>query len=106
MVYLMAEKRTPRYSLKTIKALFSETSSLIATKTAIQGAAERGYGSEEIVAIIQTMEENHFYKSMTANHNNAVWQDVYHVPHADGPLYLKFTDNGGSDLVLLSFKEK
>ena len=43
---------------------------------------------------------------MTAHYSDTVWQDVYHVPHPDGPLYVKFTDNGGGDLILLSFKEK
>jgi motility quorum-sensing regulator/GCU-specific mRNA interferase toxin len=102
----MPEKETAHYSLREIKGLFSKASRLLATRTAIQGAAALGYGSEEIVAIIQTMEEGHFYKSMTAHHSDAVWQDVYHVPHPDGPLYIKFTDNGGGDLLLLSFKEK
>ncbi len=54
-----------------------------------------GYGSPEIVAIVQTMVKAHFYKSMTSNYNNTVWQDVYHVPYPDGTLYVKFTDNGG-----------
>jgi motility quorum-sensing regulator/GCU-specific mRNA interferase toxin len=102
----MPEKETAHYSFREIKGLFSKASRLSATRTAIQGAAALGYGSEEIVAIIQTMEEGHFYKSMTAHHSDAVWQDVYHVPHPDGPLYIKFTDNGGGDLLLLSFKEK
>lgn len=106
MVYLMTEKRTPHFDLETIKSTFSKASRLVATKTALQGAAELGYGSAEIVSIIQTMTKDHFYKSMTANHNGNVWQDVYHVPHTDGELYVKFTDNGGPGFVLLSCKEK
>jgi motility quorum-sensing regulator/GCU-specific mRNA interferase toxin len=102
----MTEKKVPHYDLEAIKSVFSTLSGLIATKTALQDAASLGYGSQEIVAIVQTMGRRHFYKSMTSNHDNSVWQDVYHVPHPDGTLYVKFTDNGGPDFVLLSFKEK
>jgi hypothetical protein len=43
---------------------------------------------------------------MTSNYNASIWQDVYHVPHSGRTLYVKFTDNGGSQFTLLSFKEK
>jgi motility quorum-sensing regulator/GCU-specific mRNA interferase toxin len=76
------------------------------TKTATHGAAHLGYGSAEIKAVIQTIAKAHFYKSMTSNYDASVWQDVYHVPHAGVTLYVKFTDNGGSQFTLLSFKEK
>jgi motility quorum-sensing regulator/GCU-specific mRNA interferase toxin len=106
MVYSMVEKQAPHFDLEALKSTFSTASGLIATKTALRDAAALGYGSEEIVAIVQTMAKRHFYKSMTSNYDNSVWQDVYHVPHPDGTLYVKFTDNGGPDYVLLSFKEK
>ena len=107
MVYFnVAEKQSPHFDLEEIKSAFSTASGLIATKTSLRDAAALGYGSEEIVAIVQTMARRHFYKSMTSNYDASVWQDVYHVPHPDGTLYVKFTDNGGPDYVLLSFKEK
>jgi motility quorum-sensing regulator / GCU-specific mRNA interferase toxin len=102
----MAEKRTPHYDLEAIKEAFSDASRLTATTTALGDAASLGFGSEEIVETIQTITRGHFYKSMTSKYDDSVWQDVYHVPHSDGELYVKFTDNGGPDLVLLSFKEK
>jgi motility quorum-sensing regulator / GCU-specific mRNA interferase toxin len=74
---------------------------------ATQDAAALGYGSEEIVAVIQTMKAVQFFKSMTSNYDVKVWQDVYHVPHVGGTLYVKFTDNGTvTEFTLLSFKEK
>jgi motility quorum-sensing regulator/GCU-specific mRNA interferase toxin len=104
----MTEKQTPHHDLEEIKTAFSTSNRLIATKTALTDAAALGYGSEEIVAIIQTIAKKDFYKSMTSNYNAAVWQDVYHPmdPNTGTPLYVKFTDNGGPDFVLLSFKEK
>jgi motility quorum-sensing regulator/GCU-specific mRNA interferase toxin len=107
MVYRMAEKRTPHHDLEKVKAAFSTREGLIATNTAITDAAALGYGSDEIVEIIKTITRSDFYKSMTSNYNATVWQDVYHVSAPDGTeLYVKFTDNGGPDFVLLSFKEK
>jgi hypothetical protein len=102
----MSEKKTPEFDLAKIKAAFSSTSGLVATKTALTDAASLGHGSREIVNIVQTITASHFYKSMTSNFNANVWQDVYHVPHSNGTLYVKFTDNGGPDFVLLSYKEK
>jgi motility quorum-sensing regulator/GCU-specific mRNA interferase toxin len=106
MVYAwMIDKRTPQHDLEAIKAAFSEGNGLV-TRTAIQDAAGLGYGSDDIAAIVQTIGKGHFYKSMTSNYDASVWQDVYHVPHAFGILYVKFTDNGGTEFTLLSFKEK
>lgn len=102
----MTEKKTPTHDLEEIKLAFSKGNGVF-TWTATQDAAALGYGSEEIVSIIQTMETTQLFKSMTSNYDVKVWQDVYHVPHAGGTLYVKFTDNGTvTDFTLLSFKEK
>jgi motility quorum-sensing regulator/GCU-specific mRNA interferase toxin len=107
MVYIcMTEKRKPHHDLEAFKLEFSTVKGLTVTRGALRDATELGYGSEEIVSIIQTMERSHFYKSMTSNHNENVWQDVYHVPHVGGTLYVKFTDNAVAEFTLLSFKEK
>jgi motility quorum-sensing regulator/GCU-specific mRNA interferase toxin len=101
----MTDKWRPRHDLEAIKAAFSEGNGLV-TRTATQDAVRLGYGSTEITAIIQTITKRHFYKSMTSVYDASVWQDVYHVPHVGGTLYVKFTDNGGSEFTLLSFKER
>jgi motility quorum-sensing regulator / GCU-specific mRNA interferase toxin len=102
----MTEKKKPNFDLEAIKLAFSTGKGLF-TRVATQDAAALGYGSEEIVAIIQTMETTQFFKSMTSNYDAKVWQDVYHVPHVGGTLYVKFTDNGiVIEFTLLSFKEK
>lgn len=101
----MPEKKIPHHDLEKIKAAFADGAGAI-TKKAAADAAALGCGYDEIAAVIQTIAKDQFYKSMTSNYDNTVWQDVYHVPNADGTLYVKFTDNGGPDFVLLSFKEK
>lgn len=72
----MPEKQTPHFDLEAIKLEFSSSADLIATRTALRDAAALGYGSSEIVAVIQTIAKGHFHKSMTSNHDNKVWQDV------------------------------
>ena len=65
-----------------------------------------GLAAPEIVATIQTMQREHFYKSMTAYADLRLWQDVYHVPSPVGVLYVKFTADVITEFLLLSFKGK
>ena len=70
-------------------------------------AAELGFDADGIHEVIASMEQSHFYKSMTSKYNHKVWQDVYHVLFGEYLLYIKFTANDiVSDFWLLSFKEK
>ncbi len=76
------------------------------TGTAVRSAAGLGFGRQEIVDTIQSMERTQFYKSMTSYADHKIWQDVYHVPSEVGVLYVKFTSHVVSEFLLLSFKEK
>lgn len=102
----MTEKRKPTYDIEAVKAVFSTVEKLNVTGSALKGAASLGFGRNEIVAIIQTIERRHFYKSMTSFADHRVWQDVYHVPSEQGALYVKFTADAVTEFLLLSFKEK
>ena len=102
----MTEKRKPTYDLETFKAAFAHVDDLAVTGTAIISAAAIGFGRAEIVATIQTMQREHFYKSMTAHADHQLWQDVYYVPSPAGVLYVKFTADAVTEFLLLSFKEK
>ena len=102
----MTEKRKPTYDLDAFKAACNSTGKLAITITARRTAAALGFGSADIVATIQTMQRDHFYKSMTAYPDHRLWQDVYHVPSPAGVLYLKFTADVMTEFLLLSFKEK
>jgi motility quorum-sensing regulator/GCU-specific mRNA interferase toxin len=99
----VAEKRKPTYDLASFKAAAPRVRvTLVATRT----AAALGFGRAEIEATIQTMQRSQFYKSMTAQADHRIWQDVYHVPSRSGPLYVKFTADAVAEFSLLSFKEK
>ena len=102
----MTEKRKPTYDLDAFKAAFNSVGRLTATGTALRSAAALGFGRAEIVETIQTMQREHFYKSMTAFADHRLWQDVYHVPSPAGVLYVKFTADAVTEFLLLSFKEK
>jgi motility quorum-sensing regulator/GCU-specific mRNA interferase toxin len=73
---------------------------------ACRSAAALGFSSADIVATIQAMRREHFYKSITAYADHRLWQDVYHVPSPAGVLYVKFTADVVTEFLLLSFKEK
>src|ERR1700733_15086873 len=102
----MSEKRKPSYDLKRIQSVFDHEDRLNLTITAERNAFALGFNDEEIVDVIQSMQNTHFYKSMTSYGDHRIWQDVYHVPSEVGVLYVKFTEHAGTEFVLLSFKEK
>ena len=102
----ISEKRQPTCDLKAFQAAFSSVERLAVTGTALRSAAALGFGRLEIVETIQTMQREHFCKSMTAYADQRIWQDVYHVPSAVGVIYIKFTADVVNKFMLLSFKEK
>jgi motility quorum-sensing regulator/GCU-specific mRNA interferase toxin len=102
----MADKRKPTYDLTAFKSAFDDVDKLNVTATAVKSAAYLGFGRAEIVATIQTMQREHFFKSMTSYGDHRVWQDVYHVPSEAGALYVKFTADVVTEFLLLSFKGK
>ena len=103
---IMPDKRKPTYDLEAFKAAFSSEDRLIATRSAISGAAAIGFGRADIVRTIQTMRRNQLYKSMTSLADHRIWQDVYHVSSPAGVIYVKFTADVVTEFLLLSFKEK
>lgn len=82
----MVDKRKPTYDIDAFKAAFASVDKLAVTGTALRSAAALGCGRTEIVAVIQTIQRSHFYKSMTAYADSRLWQDVYHVPSPLGLL--------------------
>ncbi len=99
------EKRTPHYDLGSIKKTFSTVAALRMTRTAQNTSFALGILLADVVAIIQGMTRQRFYKSMTSIADHRIWQDVYQVPHGDIVLYVKFTTDAEGYLVI-SFKEK
>lgn len=62
----MTKKRKAVYDLAAFKATFKSVEKLAITTTALKSAADLGFGRQEIVETIQTMQPQHFYQSMTS----------------------------------------
>jgi motility quorum-sensing regulator / GCU-specific mRNA interferase toxin len=107
MIHKLMEKRKPHYELKTLKEFFySETTRLI-TGSAHQNAASIGYmGVEDMLAVINRLCPEDFYKSMTTIRSHRVWQDVYRYQDDNGNnLYIKLQlSSDGSQAVLIQMK--
>jgi hypothetical protein len=100
------EKRSPSYSLISIKKAFDHTDKLVMTSSAKRGQIELNFSDEDVVAVIQKIELKDFYKSMQPAHINFVaWQDVYKTFFKGVQLYIKFQVNANKELIL-SFKER
>lgn len=105
VVSTMSEKRKPTYDLGSFQA-WAKSSAFRAAGSAVMTAAGMGFGSAEMIAVIQKIERKHFDKSVTSFRDHREWQDVYHVPSEVGTIYVKFRSDVVTEFLLLSFKEK
>jgi len=99
------EKRKPHYALAEIQAALGDAAKLNRTVTAADSAAEMDLDDEDVAAVVRDLTRKDFYKSMTAIHNNKLWQDVYRPTVAGKELYVKFTKDAQGNYLLISFKE-
>lgn len=102
----MSMNSGPSHDLEAIKAACSDARRLNITGSALRDAAALGYGSEEIVEVIQGIGAVHSYKTMPSEKRPGYWQDVYRVPDRGMELYVKFTSDTVTAFKLLSFKER
>lgn len=99
------EKRKPHYDLTDIKAAFADPAKLNRTVTSKLGADGLNMDDEAVIAVIQTLTNADFEKSMTSLADQRVWQDVYRPRAGNTTLYVKFTLDAMGTLLLISFKE-
>jgi len=101
------EKRKPTHDLEKFKRVAGDPARLRMTFVAQQTAFRLGYEEPEVAALVRTMTQRMFYKSMNSFKDHRQWQDVYHVPADEGlTVYLKFTDDIVTEFMILSFKER
>ncbi len=96
------EKRTPHCQLSLIHALVNE-GRVRSTYSALSGAAALGFDYEGMLAVVLTLTQRDFYKSMTTYADAKIWQDVYRPKTQAGEVYLKLTVV--QDVLIVSFKE-
>ncbi|HEX9939433.1 MAG TPA: type II toxin-antitoxin system MqsR family toxin [Longimicrobium sp.] len=99
--------RTPAYDLEEVQRLVGQgpISSRI-TMAAIQGAADVGMRESDIVAAVLALDSRCFYKSMEAEKQPGMWQDVYHLAWGEVDLYLKLQIDHAGLAVVVQCKEK
>lgn len=96
------EKHTPHHRLSEIKACL-QAGKVRSTFTALAGGAALGFDFSGILAVIEALTMQDFYKSMTTYKDSRVWHDVYRPQTQAGEVYLKLTIVDG--LLIVSFKE-
>lgn len=96
------EKRIAHYPLNRVKNLVEE-GCVRTTRTALEGAAKLDFNFNDMKEIIGNLEATDFYKSMTSNQNQSLWQDVYRYPAEVADIYIKIQIV--KDDVIISFKE-
>lgn len=102
------DKRKPHYVLSDLKRLFCSEKTRIITKRAHKEAVEMGYMDDaDMLAVVEKLCSEHFYKSMTSYENHKVWQDVYRYRDGEKVLYIKLQLSvDGQKAVLIQMKEK
>ena len=96
------EKDVPHCKLAVVKSLVA-AGKIRTTFSARQGALELGLDELGICAVVESLSNQDFYKSMATHANHRVWQDVYRPATPVGDVYLKLTVI--DDLLIVSFKE-
>lgn len=101
------EKKTPHYNLERIKDLINKNHYLV-TKTATENAVnDFNIKPTDIPKFIMQITNQDFYKSMTSEQDNKIWQDVYHFKvQQDGTAYIKLQIIENDTSVIIQFKRK
>lgn len=99
------EKKIPQYSLELIKELIQQRKYQI-RKIAIENAmCDFDLNPKELLKYVFKIENAHFYKSMTSQYDNKLWQDVYHIPIGKDTAYVKL-QIASDESVVIQFKRK
>ena len=101
------EKRKPHYDLKKIKSLLCSEESREVTRISREGAVALGYmDEEEMLAVIDSLTQRHFYKSMTTQHDTTLWQDVYKISdEPESKIYIKLQLSPDNEkAIIIQFK--
>lgn len=99
------EKKKAHYSLHTVKAIVARDGIDVFTMAARRGLNMMGLSESEALAIVASLSNGMFIKSMTTHADHKIWQDVYHAPCRGGKTaYIKVTLQQG--VVVIQFKEK
>lgn len=96
---------TPTYDLAEIQRLVRE-GKWLPSGTALRGAAELGWVSDDIRDCVLALTGADLHKTMPSTDHPGLWQDVYKPFHNGVRLYVKLQVGRRGVAVVVSFKEK
>jgi motility quorum-sensing regulator/GCU-specific mRNA interferase toxin len=91
------------YDLNHIKELI-KTDAYFITQSALDGAMDLNFDITDILAVISTLRDTDFYKTMESEKKMGYYQDVYRPTYQGIDLYVKIQISGKA--VVISFKRK
>ena len=99
------EKRKPHYNLEEVKAVVRDPNFYPFTASARRGGNALGLKPQEMREVVLSLSPSDFFKSMTTNQDNRVWQDVYNgTTPSDHSVYIKITGYTDGRPPVISFK--
>lgn len=99
------EKRKPHYNLEEVKAVVRDPNFYPFTASARRGGNALGLKPQEMREVVLSLSPSDFFKSMTTNQDNRVWQDVYYgTTPSDHSVYIKITGYTDGRPPVISFK--
>lgn len=100
------EKRKAHYNLEDIKVVVRDPTIFPFTASARRGAYALGLEPQEMREVVLSLSHSDCFKSMTTDHDNRVWQDVYYSKTPYGQdVYIKLTLYTDGRPVVISFNK-
>ncbi len=99
------DKWKPHYNLKELKRLAQDVQTISITRKSRINYQSLGFSLEEVIEVILSLDSSNFYKSMTYDNDNKVWQDVYKTFKKNTKLYIKLLlSTVDGKVIITSFK--
>ena len=79
-----------KYDLELVKNHVLNKGLVMTRKVMTDALSQFGFDESHVKETILKLETSHFFKSMDSSINHKIRQDVYHFPHKNGFIYIKF----------------
>jgi len=99
------EKKKSHYNLIEVKNLIQAKRVKITYRASENAQIDFGFSEKDVITQVLELEQVNFYKSMTSDNNNKIWQDVYHKRINSQIAYIKI-QIVDEKTVIIQFKEK
>lgn len=93
------------YDLPTAQAAIAARGVRCFTGSALDGIRQMGLTTTDALAVLAGLNQGHFYKTMPANNNPGLFQDVYRASTPTVEAYIKLMHDPANARICISFKE-